>query len=865
MSGPLLSVVIPTYNEAANIGPLLEALGTALGAVKYEAIVVDDDSTDGTVADARSKGARVIVRTDERGLATAVVRGLREAKGEYVAVMDADFQHPPEAVARLLEKAVADNADLVIGSRYAPGGTEGGFGPVRRVISWGAKTLGRIALPPIRRFKVTDPVSGLFLVRRAAIDVDALRPAGYKILIEILARSALQRVSEVGYVFGGRRGGESKLGAGVMAQYLTHVTHLGFEHPDNRRLAIFGIVGLTGVAVNLVLLYVLHGRFGLHDLVAVPIAVEVSILSNFLLNDRFTFHDRLSGTKWRRLLQFNAVSLMALVINVTVYAAMERLFGLPYLLAEFIAIVVAFGANYAGNLHWTYGGADRFRLRASLGRILPVVPILTLGLAAGLVYFEDLDRVNEIYFDEHYYVSVARQADNGILEDPCWVNDSRLPHRPLNYEHPPVAKLIMSWSVERFDTDHAIFEGCRSPDDSNPQTCNLVEHGEVISTHNSRKECYDAFTARAKTMGNPFAWRGPSAVFGALTVLFTGLAARRLFQSTAAGMFGAGLVVLDTLVYSSSRVAILDIFPAAFLMMAIWAATFPGRKGVLATALFLGLAFSCKYTVLFAGPPVALLCLWTQRRAGVLTRSRFDLNLAAFILIPLTVWLASYAPWWNLWVGDMGFKEAVKHWFDVQKEAFAWGSSGYQDHPYESPPGEWFIMGRPTFYYHVWGFDDRREGWVFAIGNPVLWWFAATAILGALGTAFTRWLLALRDGWIGPLAHFRGEPRILQASVIATFLPLVTYAAFFLVDRVTFLFYMTLVVPLLCLPLAGVLGDAWARGTGWRIGVVGVMLAVAAAFVWYYPVASAWRITPEWYDRIMTALPWMDAPPSSAR
>lgn len=866
MSAPLLSVVIPTYNEEANIGPLLRALRDSLAGVDYEAVVVDDNSKDATALNARTEGARVIVRTTERGLATAVVRGLREARGTYVAVMDADFQHPPETIRRLLEKAQMDDADVVIGSRYAAGGSEGNFGPIRRTISWGASLIGKMALPPIRKFGVTDPMSGLFLVRRAAVDPDVLRPHGYKILLEVLGRCPLRKVSEVGYTFADRRGGESKLGAGVMVQYVQHVGILGWDHPENRRAAKFAMVGATGVLVNLGLLFALHGLLGLHDLVAVPLAIEVSIISNFLLNDRWTFHDRRHDHVAERLGKFNLVSLLGMAIQFGAYAILTRGFGLHYLVAQLIAILVAFGANYLGNLHWTYGGAEGFNLRASLKKALPFLPFLLLTVASGWVYFDDIDRVPELYFDEHYYVSVARQIDNGIWEDPCWVNDQDLPHRPLNYEHPPLAKLLMAWSVMRFDTEHAIFEGCRSPDDTNAQQCNLVEHGTVLQTTNSRKECYDAFTNRAKTEGNPYAWRAPSAILGMCAVVFIALAAYRLFGTVFAGCLAGLLVLMDTLVYTSARMAILDIFAAGFLAIAVYAATFGSRKGVLATALFLGLAFSCKYTVAFAGPGVALLSLWSQRRAGQLTRRRFDLNLAAFALIPLAVWLLTYWPWWALWIPEMGLKGAVEHWLHVQAAAFEWGAKGYQEHAYASPAADWLRIEKPTFYYHVWGFPDGKEGWVFAVGNPVLWWtFSAAAVLLLVGN-LGGWLMARIRGaraaasgmaGVGPFAWFRAQPMDTQGAFLAALLAVSTYGFFFLPDRVTFLFYMTLVVPLGCLALAGLLHLMWQRGWADRAVVALVVVGVLASCLFYLPVASAEHITCGQYDRIMDLVPWM--------
>lgn len=860
MSAPLLSVVVPTYNEEANIGPLLAALRDSLAGIPYEAIVVDDASKDATADNARAFGARVIVRRDERGLATAVVRGLREARGTYVAVMDADFQHPPATVRALLEKAQADDADLVIGSRYAPGGSEGSFGPLRRTISWGAATIGKLALPPIRKFGVTDPMSGLFLVRRAAVDADALRPHGYKILLEILGRTPLERVAEVPFTFAERRGGESKLGAGVMVQYVRHMAVLGYGHPENRRAASFAFVGLTGIVVNLTLLWLLHGQLGLHDLVAVPIAVEASILSNFLLNDRFTFKDRRHDHVLQRLAKFNTVSLLALLINVAAYTILARGLGLHYLLAEFIAILVAFGANYMGNLHWTYGGAEGFSLRDNLHKAAPWIPFLLLAGAAGFVYFDDIDRVPELYFDEHYYVSVGRQIDNGIWEDPCWTNDRELDHRPLNYEHPPLAKYLIAWSIMRFDTDHAVFEGCRSPDDTNQHDCDVVEHGRVVSEHDSRKACYDAYVTRAKEVGNPVAWRAPSALLGVASVVFIALAAWRLFGTVFAGLLAGALVLMDTLVYSSARLAILDIFAAGFLAMAVYAATFPSRKGVLATAALLGLAFSCKYSVAFAGPAVALLSLWSQRRAGALTRRRFDLNLAAFALVPLAIWLAMYLPWWMLWVPDMGLLGAAKHWLHVQGAAFEWGAKGYQVHSYSSQPAEWLPMNRPTFYYHVWGFSGAnagKEGWIYAVGNPLLWWSFSVAAVGAVLVAVTSWVRAAIKTRIGPLAHFAAQPRDVQGTVLAAILAISTYGFFFLVDRVTFLFYMTLVVPLGCLALAGVLHLMWQRSWGDRLVAAVVIVGVLASCLFYLPVAAADRITPEHFQRIMDAVPWM--------
>jgi dolichyl-phosphate-mannose--protein O-mannosyl transferase len=342
-----------------------------------------------------------------------------------------------------------------------------------------------------------------------------------------------------------------------------------------------------------------------------------------------------------------------------------------------------------------------------------------------------------------------------------------------------------------------------------------------------------------------------------MCVLFAALAGRRLFDSLFAGLVAGALVLLDTLVYTSARLAILDVFAAGFTIAAVWTATFPTRKGILWTAIFLGLAFSCKYTTLFAGPPILFLVWWTHRRAGVLTRSRFDLSGALFLLVPPLVWVATYWPWWVRWVPSQGLSWSVSHWFKIQKEAFGWGVHGYQTHPYASPPEEWFAMVKPTWYYHVWGLSGGKEGWVYAVGNPVLWWLAGAVALGALLWIPVRWLWKLRSGEPNPLKSAASLSPRYQAIAIASLLPAIAYAGFFVVDRVTFLFYMTLVVPLLALPLAGALDSLWRRGWDGKAATAVLLGAVLAGFLWYFPVAASQPIQPDRFHEIMRLVPWM--------
>ncbi len=833
-----LTVVIPTYNEGENVGPLIEALRQELAGVELELLVVDDDSSDETAKNARQAGARVIVRTDERGLATAVVRGLAEARGDFVAVMDADFQHPPEAVKRMLERAEATNAEVVIGSRYAPGGGEAGFTAARRVVSMGAGLIARVLLPSVRNNRLTDPMSGLFLVRRDRIDVARLKPKGYKILLEILAKSDPQRVEEVGYVFADRRGGESKLGFSVTYQYLLHVIMLAWGDPKNQRVMRFALVGASGIVVNLLILYILHGMFNVHDLVAVPLAVETSIITNFLLNDFFTFRDRRNGSKLRRLGQFNTVSLVALIVNFTAYALLTRVFGVFYLVAQLVAIIVAFGTNYLGNLHWTYGQENRFRLRRTLRRMVPWLPLLIVtGLAAG-TYATALDEPPGIYYDEGHYVSAARQFQNDVWHDPCWKSQ---PHRPVNNPHPPLAKIIMAASMDHFGTDDFVFEGCRAPDD----------------TEEGGKERYDEFKERLVASGDAKTWRGPSALMATFAVLGIGLAAAWIFRNPYIGALAAAFVGLDNMVLAMGRTAMLDIYAAGFAALALAFAARPTRTALYLSVLFLGLGFASKFVVAFVGPGVLIVAWWVRHREGKLTLKN---GIAAAIAYPvgaLGVLLASYLPWWRLWIPQFGLVGAVRHWADMTWQQITWGTGAEfsRVHPDQSPPMDWLLMKKPSFMF------APREGfdaYLFAAGNPALWWGALAVSLIAIIYLFVRMApLVFRN-------HERREPTRgmsleAQALVIAAMIPLFALAPFFLIDRPQFLFYMAFVAPFFALPLAGTAKLVW-RHAGARglIAIALFLLAVVALYWHYLPVTYGIETERDAVVKILDLLPWSE-------
>ncbi len=227
-----LSLVIPTFDEAEHVAPLVRALAELFAEPlegSYEIIVVDDDSPDGTWRVALELTAeipqlRVVRRRTERGLSTAVIRGWQIARGDVLGVIDGDLQHPPEIALALLRE-MERGADLAVASRHVEGGGVSDWSLRRRALSRGAQAIGLALLPSVVR-RVSDPMSGYFMVRREAVADRTLAPLGYKILVEVLARGDLSVTREVPYVFRERAAGESKVTWKVYAEYLAHLTRL---------------------------------------------------------------------------------------------------------------------------------------------------------------------------------------------------------------------------------------------------------------------------------------------------------------------------------------------------------------------------------------------------------------------------------------------------------------------------------------------------------------------------------------------------------------------------------------------------------------------------------------------------------------
>ena len=355
----MISVVVPTYKEADSIQEVIRRSGQALVASgeEYELIVVDDNSGDGTAELAEELGSefhvRILRRAGRLGLATAVVDGWKVAKGDLLGVIDADLQHPPEILVALAAALRQSNADLAVASRYIAGGGTSDWELIRRVISSGATHLAASVLP-LKLSVVSDPMSGMFVVRAGAISGAELSPRGYKILLEVLARGRVEHVVEVPYQFEERTRGASKLGARQYAEYLAHLVRLAFATGQFRLWVLYSLVGLTGAVFDIGLIYWMSARAGGSVLWAVPLAVEAALLWNFLWNQKGTFARRLrniSGKKssaWR-LWRYQKACLPGEILNIVLTLILASQ-GVRLVLSAAAGVILDGAINLAFNI-----------------------------------------------------------------------------------------------------------------------------------------------------------------------------------------------------------------------------------------------------------------------------------------------------------------------------------------------------------------------------------------------------------------------------------------------------------------------------------------------------------------------------------
>jgi dolichol-phosphate mannosyltransferase len=355
---PSLSIVVPTRNERENVPRLVERLHAALAGKSYELVFVDDssDGTDQVLADLARRDPRVIVhhRESASGLGTAVLEGFARSRGERLAVMDADLQHPPDLIPRMDEALDAERADLVVASRYLPGAARPGLTMFRKAVSqamrWAAWGLLRAAR------RSSDPMAGCFIVRRSVVEGVVLRPVGFKILLEILVRGRYERIAEVPYVFEHRHAGVTKANVRQGLTALRHMAVLAADSPADSRLWKFLLVGASGTVVNVVVFWIIHHGLGARVLAAGMIAGLVATFTNFLLNNAYTWADRRRKSTsgfLQRLGRYYVATWAGYAVYLGLLSALTYV-GVVPMLANLCAVGVGGLLNYVAHNAWTW-------------------------------------------------------------------------------------------------------------------------------------------------------------------------------------------------------------------------------------------------------------------------------------------------------------------------------------------------------------------------------------------------------------------------------------------------------------------------------------------------------------------------------
>jgi dolichol-phosphate mannosyltransferase len=371
-----VSIIIPTYNESENIIQVLKSIGEHLPEdIVAEALVIDDNSPDGTgkivedyITDAHNEigyTIEVVHRKTKSGLSSAILDGIQHSTGETIVIMDSDFSHPPKIIPQLVEEIKTSKCDIVIASRFVPGGAINGWSTKRKLISKTAKGIAKAGLG----VNESDPMSGFFAFKRKILDGIKFDAIGYKMLLEILVKTKGAKVKEIPYTFTDRTRGSSKLDSSTMLDYVKSVWKLyRYGHKtkvSDTRTSIhfiskagrFYTVGASGLLVN----YIISLLFA--DIIidfwyihATVIGIVVSMSSNFILNKMWTFEDRNFEVK-KTLAQYGKFvgfsSLGALIQLGMVYVLVDN-YQFVYSLALILAVIIAASSNFVLNKKWTF-------------------------------------------------------------------------------------------------------------------------------------------------------------------------------------------------------------------------------------------------------------------------------------------------------------------------------------------------------------------------------------------------------------------------------------------------------------------------------------------------------------------------------
>lgn len=363
-TAPVLSVIVPTFNERDNIAPLVDKLEAALAGIAFEVIIVDDNSPDGTAELAKTLAVhkphvRCIHRIGRRGLSSACIEGMASSSAEFVAVIDADHQHDEAILPKMLEKAQA-GADVVVGTRYSgEGSSQSGFTASRQMGSTLATQLSGV----LTGKALSDPMSGFFLMRRSLFNeiVPSLSREGFKILLDIIATGNRQlgrklTIAEVPYDFRPRHAGESKMSALVVAQFLGLIVSQISRGLLPTSFLLFALVGASGVLVHLVVLTFAFEALDFNFANSQIVATLVAMTTNYILNNELTYADKkLRGVKfWTGLLSFYVVCSFGAIANISVASVLFEAHLANFLIAGIAGVVMSVVFNYAVTRMFTW-------------------------------------------------------------------------------------------------------------------------------------------------------------------------------------------------------------------------------------------------------------------------------------------------------------------------------------------------------------------------------------------------------------------------------------------------------------------------------------------------------------------------------
>jgi dolichol-phosphate mannosyltransferase len=361
-AGPDITIVIPTRNEADNVAPLVGALELVRPDLAMEVIFVDDSSDDTpeaveTAAARSSRDIRLIHRepgSRAGGLGTAVIAGIAAARAPWVCVMDGDLQHPPAKIAELLERAEQGDVDLVAASRFREESAAAGLGRIRTLVSHSLIASARLMFP-LRLRGVSDPLTGFFLVRRDALELDDLRPRGFKILLEILIRTKKLRATEIPFDFGDRHAGESKASVREAGNYFVHLFSL-----RGGSFGKFGVVGVTGLAVNALAMALFDNALGVHYLFAAILATQVSSAWNLGLTELWVFHGREHRRDFRyRATSFFAMNNIAFLVRGPLIVLFTAALGINPVVSNLLSLIALTLVRFAIADSWIWSGPQK--------------------------------------------------------------------------------------------------------------------------------------------------------------------------------------------------------------------------------------------------------------------------------------------------------------------------------------------------------------------------------------------------------------------------------------------------------------------------------------------------------------------------